>query len=1148
MKNREIFQRDPVVSKLVNDGVATVVEVATAKEKETLCYELEHFVCEGQYQDGLIRILESYLGNASATEQPAVWVSGFFGSGKSHLLKMLRHLWVNTEFEDGATARELARLPVEIRDLLKELDVLGRRCGGLHAASGTLPSGGGKSLRLAVLGIIFRSKGLPESYPQAQFCLWLQRNGIYDQVKDYLADMSRDFEQEIRHLYVSLALADALLKANPDFASDRKQVLGAIRAQFTDVKDISTSEFIHDIRSVLSENGQLPCTAIVLDEVQLFIGDSTDRSYDVQEVTEALCKQLDSRILLIGAGQTALSGDIPLLQRLKDRFTIPVELSDADVETVTRRVVLAKKADKCKAIEDKLAAHAGEIDRQLVGTRIGPRSEDRRTIIEDYPILPVRRRFWESVLRSVDIPGTSSQLRTQLRIVHDAVRENAEKPLGTVVPADFIFDQLQPELLRTGALLREIDETIRNLDDGTPEGLLAKRICSLIYFVHKLPRKPASADIGIRATPDMLADLLVSDLANDGPALRREIPLILDRLVGDGKLMKVHDEYSLQTRESSEWENEFQHWQARFNSDLVALSGRRSDLLLSACDKVLGRIRLSHGQSKDQRRLLIHFGSEPPETRGNEIPVWVRDGWGENESTVVAEARAAGNDSPTVFVHISKKNAPELQKAIIEYEAAQAAINAKGSPTTKEGEEAHAAMSTRMKMAEAVRDSIITELVNGARVFQGGGQERFEQSLTDKVEAAAEASLARLFPKFRVADDSRWASVIRRARNGDASALEAIGWTGKPDKHPVCSAVLEMIGSGRTGKEVREFFSGTPYGWPRDSIDGALIVLFTTGHIRAVYKSVQLDRGELDQNKISVTDFRTETVIIDTAGRIRLRKLFQTAGFDCKPGEESSVAGRFLVKLIDLADSIGGAPPMPNSPSKQHLEAMRGLAGNEQLQEILKNFDVLSQQLNDWSHQADLAKRRKATWEQLKCLLQHARDLPETKELEKQASAVRDERRLLQDPDPVGDIHRAVAKVLRTAIRQAYSNFEMAYKREKSGLEANDNWQRLSLHQQQQILAAEGIAGLPELSIEDDESLSSSLRQTPLRTWKTRIDALPQQFANAAMAAARLLEPKTQEVRLPRQTLRTEEEVKAWLEEVEQILVDSIKKGPTVVP
>ena len=431
MKNREIFQRDPATTKLLNDGVAAVTESATTKEIETLRYELEHFVCEGQYKGGLTRILESYLGNADSTVQPAAWVSGFFGSGKSHLLKMLRHLWVDTQFEsDGATARGLPQLPDEVSDLLRELDTLGKRCGGLHAASGTLPSGGGESVRLAVLSVILRSKGLPSSLPQAQFCLWLQKNNIYEKVKDSIESAGKDFQGELHDLYVSPILAQALLDADPAFAPDLKQARVVLRAQFPVVKDVSTEEFIRIIQRVLSTNGEIPCTAIVLDEIQLFIGDSAKRSTDVMEIAEAICKQLDSRVLLIGAGQTALAGSVPLLQRLRDRFTIPVELSDSDVETVTRRVVLAKKADKRKAIENTLNAYAGEIDRQLSGTRIGARSEDRSIIVDDYPLLPVRRRFWEHTLRAIDVPGTSSQVRTQLRIVYDAVKEMAEKPIG----------------------------------------------------------------------------------------------------------------------------------------------------------------------------------------------------------------------------------------------------------------------------------------------------------------------------------------------------------------------------------------------------------------------------------------------------------------------------------------------------------------------------------------------------------------------------------------------------------------------------------------------------------------------------------------------------------------------------------------------
>jgi len=1147
MKNRELFQRDPSVTKLLNDGVAAVTESTTRKEIETLRYELEHFVCEGQYKGSLVRILESYLGNADSTVQPAAWVSGFFGSGKSHLLKMFRHLWVDTRFEsDGASARGLAQLPDEAADLLKELDTLGKRCGGLHAASGTLPSGGGESVRLAVLSIILRSKGLPSSLPQAQFCLWLQKNNIYKKVKSSVESSGKDFQSELHDLYVSPVLAKALLEADPAFAPDLKQARAALRAQFPVVEDISTEDFIRIVRKVLSTNEQIPCTVIVLDEIQLFIGDSAKRSTDVMEIAEAVCKQLDSRVLLIGAGQTALAGSVPLLQRLRDRFTIPVELSDSDVETVTRRVVLAKKADKRKSIEDTLSSYAGEIDRQLSGTRIGPRSEDRAIIVDDYPLLPVRRRFWEHVLRAIDLPGTASQVRTQLRIVYDAVKEMSKKALGTVMPADFIFGQLQPDLLRTGVLLREIDETIRNFDDGTPEGKLAKRICGLVFLIRKLPREEV-ADIGVRATAETLADLLISDLANDGAKLRKEIPQILDNLVDEGKLIKIDEEYSLQTRESSEWDREFRNRQTKLNNDLTPLSSKRSSLLNAACSTALNGIKLLQGRCKAARRLSIHFGAEPPEIKGNEIPVWIRDGWGENESTVLADARAAGTDSPVIYVYIPKAGDDDLKKAIVEYEAAKATVEFKGTPTTPEGQEARDSMSTRMGSAETTRNRIIQDVINAAKVIQGGGQERFDLTLKDKVNSTAEISLDRLFPNFQDADDDRWHSVINRAKGGSEAALQAVDWNDAPEKHAVCSSVLSEIGSGKKGKDVRDTFENTPYGWPRDAIDGALITLFTTGHIRATHKGVQLKSGQLDQAKISVTDFRVETITIDARARIKLRKLFQSAGIPCKPNEEAIAAAQFLVNLAALADKIGGSPLMPQRPSTDHLDNLRALAGNEQLAEILNQHDTLSKQAREWANLTELAAKRKPSWETLQRLLKHSKTLSESESLNQQANAVRDERRLLDKTDPIPAIHKEAVTALRLAVKKAHDDFRAVYDDEMAVLESNDNWVKITSEQQQDILDAEGIAVIPSLSIGDDTSLLSTLEETPLINWKTKIDALPQQFRNASWRAAELLEPQIQYVQLTSRTLRSSKEVLGWVEETREDLLEKIKDGPIVI-
>src|SRR5216117_2462774 len=122
MINREVFEKDPKTNKLLNNGVAKVTSGQTDPELETLRYELTNFVCDGQYADGLSRILSTYLGHLAKSEQPGVWVSGFYGSGKSHLVKMVQHLWLDFEFPDGAKARGLPKtLPTAVKDLLREL-------------------------------------------------------------------------------------------------------------------------------------------------------------------------------------------------------------------------------------------------------------------------------------------------------------------------------------------------------------------------------------------------------------------------------------------------------------------------------------------------------------------------------------------------------------------------------------------------------------------------------------------------------------------------------------------------------------------------------------------------------------------------------------------------------------------------------------------------------------------------------------------------------------------------------------------------------------------------------------------------------------------------------------------------------------------
>lgn len=1145
MKNRDIYLKDPLENRLANQGVAEVTDPGSDQERRTLRHELETFVCEGQYARGLDRILSTYLTSLDREEQPAVWVSGFYGSGKSHLVKMLRFLWTDYKFPDGATARGLAHLPDGIETHLKELATQGKRMGGLHAAGGKLGAGAGDSVRLALLGIVFRSKGLPQDYAAARFVLFLKKNKYLAGVRQAVEKQGRKFEDELTDLYVSPVIAKALLAADPSFAPSEAAVRPQIKAQFPRPADVSDDDMATALREALSDDGKLPCTLIVLDEVQQYIGDSTDRAYRVQEVAEAASKRFGARILFVGTGQTAITGT-PQLQKLQARFKLPVELSDADVDTVVRKIVLAKRPDKEPTIRKILEDCSGEISRHLTGTKLGPRPEDRDVHVADYPLLPVRRRFWEAAMRAVDPTGTKAELRNQLTNVFEAVRATADKKLGSVVPADFLYDQNKTQLVQTGVLLREIQETIERLDDGSPAGRLKARICALCFLIGKLPTE-AGADVGLKATPNSLADLLVEDLEAGSAELRSNLPPLLAALVDAGTLMEVGDQYRFQTRESAAWESEYRTRLARVQADQGGLATERAEILRNRLTAELKPVRLMHGQSKEPRSIHLHFGQEAPPASGGDIPAWVRDGWNDEEKSVLADARAAGVDSPLVTIFLPKRSADELRKHMASARAARETLAAKGTPSTNEGLEARQGMETRQRAAEQQLDGLIGGMLADARVLLGGGTEKAGATVAEKVRLAGEDAMQRLYPRFADADDPKWSTVFERARTGAPDALAVLGYAGAPEQHKVCQAILAAVAGGKKGRDIRKYFEAPKYGWPKDAVDGALVVLVGSGHLRATKDTKALNQKQLDHANIGVVDFRLESATVTVSQRIELRKLFTTCGISTSPNEEGASSRLFLECLKDLARRAGGEPPLPVPPNPPLLQELADLAGNEQLVAMHEARTELSQWWTDWTRRADVVSKRLPRWQALAKLLAHARGLPAASELTPQIDAVSTNRAMLHEPDPVVPLLSQLTQALREALQQAHDAFAKRHAEEKLRLDSTDIWQRLTPAQQADILNRQGIAGMPEIKVGTEQELLASLDAISLESWGTRSDALSARFAKALEEAARLLEPKAEAVHLPSATIRNETELRAWLAQVEAKVREQLNRGPAIV-
>jgi hypothetical protein len=651
----------------------------------------------------------------------------------------------------------------------------------------------------------------------------------------------------------------------------------------------------------------------------------------------------------------------------------------------------------------------------------------------------------------------------------------------------------------------------------------------------------------VRADADTIADLLVTDLTRSSAELRKKVPALLEKLVASGAIMQVENEYRMQTREGSEWNQMFLEAKNRLLNDPGKLASERSQLLRSQCSEALKKFKLVHGASKESRKIELHFGDVPPQANGSEVPVWVRDGWEVEEKTVLDDARAAGDSAAVIYGYIPKKMAEELKQAIAGYYAATTTLQTKGTPSGDEGIHARKAMETRQEQSQRARDAIITDLLNEMQVYLAGGDGINGTLLNQKIQDGASACLDRLYPLFHQADSPDWHKVIDRAKKGDGDALAAVGYEGDPENHLVCKAVLGYVGSGKKGTAIRKHFGGARCGWPQDAIDAALLVLFNAGVVQARMGAEPVAKGKLDQKNISAAEFRCETVTLSKMQLIELRGLFKKVGLTTQANQESLHAPEFLSRMTKLAEGAGGDAPLPKCPDISHITDMVNRAGNDQLKAIHENKDQLARQIADWQRDRDLIGQRLPRWQQLVALLKFAANLPVAATVQPEVAAIEQQRKLLANPDPVPGMVERLTDALRAALNEAHARFSADYEARMTALAESPTWNQITQPQRYEILGASGIREMPKIAVGTTEEVLDTLRHTKLSELRAIHDALPTRFQNAAAAAAKLLEPKAQYISLPGGTIQNEADLQAWLDDVKARVLAKLKDGPVIL-
>jgi hypothetical protein len=533
---------------------------------------------------------------------------------------------------------------------------------------------------------------------------------------------------------------------------------------------------------------------------------------------------------------------------------------------------------------------------------------------------------------------------------------------------------------------------------------------------------------------------------------------------------------------------------------------------------------------------------------GGTVPIWIRDEWAVSESKVREAAATAGNDSPTVFVLLPKIDPEAIADTLSTFAAATDTVSQRPEPQTEEGRQAKQGMQSRVLEGHRRLEELFAAVVVKARVFQGGGNELTLTSFRETVETAGIHALARLFPKFGSADDAAWSKVIAKARDGAPDALTVVGWQGEVPANPVCKEVLARTsGSGTKGAELQRDLGDSPYGWPKDAVDGALLALLAGGHIRAERDGRPVDGPkELPATQIGKATFHKEDEPPTKQEQLAVRGVLTEAKVPYTAGKEGAAISGLVQHLVNLAARVGGPPPWPEPPDTSHLDGIAALVGNQQVRAVAQLAEQLRQDIGTWSTAAARQSEREEAWRTLDRLLSHAKVLDISEAISAQRDAIRTGRLLMHAPDPVTPLIKELAEALRLAVIDAATAAQTDQAKALADLDASPEWQKLEAVDKAAIRESAGLSAIPIPPVGSDQELLGALDATSLSAWQERRQAISAKVAIVRQAAARKLEPKSVSVTPPPATLRTVSDVDAYLVDLRERLLRHIP-GETVI-
>ena len=825
--------------------------VVKADDVSKVASEVDEYVMTKEIRDGLADIVGAW--NQVDAPSNGVWIAGFFGSGKSHLLKMLSYLLgeqagkqpVTREDVERAFEQKVAGDETIIADLKRSLHTPTRAVlFNIDAKDNKSTRERGSAMIEVFYKVYFEARGLYWSdLDVGAFERYLDDRGEFARFRAAYNEVDgRTWEEARAETYF---VEDQISKAMSRLGYQVAQPLQSAHQQL----NLSAEAFAQDVASWLDRQGPHQRIAFFVDEVGQFIGDDSQLMLNLQTITEQLATHCHGRAWVFVTSQEELSGITAQMNerrstdfsKIQGRFAIKVSLSTEEVTDVIARRLLTKSeqgASELDAMWQRLGAGFPSMFRFPEGTKKYDNYLTRDSFVAKYPFVDYQFEMFTQAMRGLSdndlFTGRHSSVgaRSLLGVCQQIAQELTDDELATVASFDRFYDGI------AAMLKSDVKDNIgRAAQDSRTSDSFTMSVLKVLLLVRYVD--------SFQAYPRNIAVLLRRSLDQDATDLETRVERAL-RILSDQVYVQRQADgtYAYMTNEEKEVRREIRQ--------ITVESREIADLLRTDIRKHVGTSATSFAYPGTNRRMGVSLFVDGRREQAEPLVISVSTPQSSLDEAGIRNESAYRHDTLSLGLDISSEILEDVrvfcqsEEYVKRQAGAASGLRKRIIMTHKEDNE-----QRRRVIGEAVKDALMR-----ASLFVAGEEVKTGTAKTpeDVIELGLTRLAQKVYPRIEDAKplaglkDGQIASFLRDQEDATLDVDPGVDIAQR-----LASECAQWVAQARVlngqnvfVKNAIEYYGQPPFGWDKNAVLAIVATALRLELLEALENDRPLARTELE--------------------------------------------------------------------------------------------------------------------------------------------------------------------------------------------------------------------------------------------------------------------------------------------------------------